>query len=165
MPLNQSLLSELEYEGNSTRKVLSAVPFAKPDWKPHEKSMSMERLASHVAELPGWISMTLNTTELDFAKMDYKPAQPKSTEELLKMFDDNQAQALKDLASASDAQLMENWTMRSGDTIYFTMPKIAVIRTWAMNHGIHHRAQLGVYLRLNNIAVPGVYGPTADDEK
>jgi uncharacterized damage-inducible protein DinB len=82
----------------------------------------------------------------------------------LKIFDENQLKAIEDLTNASDATLMENWTMRNGDTIYFTMPKIAVIRTWAMNHTVHHRAQLGVYLRLNNVPVPSVYGPTADEK-
>ena len=164
MPLNQSLLPELTHEGQSTRKILALVPLNNPDWKPHEKSMPVQSLAAHVAELPGWISMTLNTKELDFAKFDYKPVQPKSNEELLKIFDENQVKAIEDLTNASDATLMENWTMRNGDTIYFTMPKIAVIRTWAMNHTVHHRAQLGVYLRLNNVPVPNVYGPTADEK-
>jgi uncharacterized damage-inducible protein DinB len=164
MSISQSLLPELKYEGLSTRKMLSSIPFDNPNWKPHEKSMTIQRLAGHVAELPGWISMTINTDELDFAKFDYKPVLSTSTDELLQLFDEGQEKALEDLANASDTALMENWTMRKGELLYFTMPKIAVIRTWAMNHAIHHRAQLSVYLRLNNVAVPGMYGPTADEQ-
>lgn len=164
MPLNQTLLPELEQEGASTRKILALVPFTNPDWKPHEKSMTMLRLATHIAELPGWISMTINTTELDFAKSEYKPFVAASNEELLKMYDESLAKAMEDLGNASDATLMENWTMRNGDTVYFTMPKMAVLRTWCFNHLVHHRAQLGVYLRLNNILLPSIYGPTADEQ-
>ncbi len=163
MALNQTLLPELEHEGAMTRKMLSAVPFTNPNWKPHEKSMTIQRLAAHVAELPGWVSMTINVDVLDFAKWEYKPAVPVSTEELLKLHDDNLAKAIADLGKASDETLLSNWTMRNGEVVYFTMPKLAVIRTWALNHIVHHRGQLSVYLRLLNIPVPGMYGPTADD--
>ena len=163
MSMIKMLLKEMDAEAITTHKMLQRIPDDKYDWKPHEKSMTIQELANHVAELQGWISMTLNTDELDFAKFDYKPEQASSTEALLKSFDEKMAKAIADLKNASDAVLMENWTMRNGDTVYFTLPKIAVLRTWCFNHLIHHRAQLGVYLRLNNIRLPQIYGPTADD--
>ena len=164
MALNQSLLQELENEGQLTRKMLLAIPLEHPEWKPHEKSMTIQRLASHVAELPWWVSMTIDVDVLDFAKFDYKPFLPVSNEELLKYYDEKLAKAKEDLGNASDETLLSNWTMRNGETIYFTMPKLAVIRTWSFNHLIHHRGQLSVYLRLMDIPVPGMYGPTADEK-
>ena len=164
MSLNQSLLAELKQEGASTRKMLQAVPFNNPSWKPHDKSMSLEHLASHIAELMGWISMTIHTNELDFAKLPYKPLQHNSTEDLLKLFDEKFAAATADLSNATDENLRGPWTLRNGETIYFTMPRIGVIRSMALNHSIHHRGQLSVYLRLNDIPLPGMYGPTADEK-
>ena len=164
MALNQSLLPELEQEGAMTRKMLMAVPLEHPDWKPHPKSMTIQRLASHIAELPDWVSTTIKTDMLDFANFGYKPFLATSTEELLKKFDEKQAKAIEDLAMASDETLLSNWTLRNGDKVYFDLPKLAVIRSFALSHAIHHRAQLSVYLRLNDVPVPGMYGPTADEK-
>lgn len=164
MPINESFIAELEQEAKSTRKLLERVPLEKSDWKPHEKSMSLGRLAFHVAEIPGWASSTLDLDEFDFAKMDYKPKISGTIEELLQSFDDNYAKALKSLKDAPDSRFMENWTMKNGDITYFTMPKIAVLRSFGFSHWIHHRAQLGVYLRLLDIPLPGMYGPTADEQ-
>jgi uncharacterized damage-inducible protein DinB len=163
MSISESLLREFNSEAGKTRKVLERVPLEKSDWKPHEKSFSLGRLASHVAELPTWVDVTLNQDELDFSKMDYKPYVAQNTEELLKFFDDNTAKAAEVLKNTTDDVFMENWTMRDGDTVYFTAPKIGVLRDFVLNHTIHHRAQLGLYLRLNDVPVPQTFGPTADE--
>ncbi len=164
MPLNESLIAELQHESASTRKMLERAPEKSFAWKPHEKSMTLGRLAMHLAEIPMWTDATLLKDELDFARSDYKPQDATSTSELLKFFDDNIIKSMETLKNTSDEEFMKNWTMRNGDEIYFTMPKIAVVRSFVMNHSIHHRAQMSVYLRLLDIPLPGMYGPTADEE-
>jgi uncharacterized damage-inducible protein DinB len=163
MPYNSVLIAELQMEAASTRKMLERVPIDKNDWKPHPKSMKLGRLASHVAELPGWITMTMTTDELDFSKFDYTPVMPATNEELLATLDGNVNKALAILDDSSDADFDKMWTMKNGDNVYFTLPKKVVLRTWAYNHLYHHRGQLSVYLRLLNIPVPGMYGPSADE--
>ncbi|HMQ02896.1 MAG TPA: DinB family protein [Pyrinomonadaceae bacterium] len=161
--IGSTFLAELEHEAKAAREVLSRVPADKFDWKPHEKSMSFGKLASHVAEMIGWTGPTLQYPELDFSKMDYKPFEPATSEELLEYFDKNLAEAADVLRSTNDEQFMESWTMRNGETVYFTLPKAAVMRSFVMNHIVHHRGQLSVYLRLNDIPVPSIYGPSADE--
>lgn len=158
-----ALIAELEHESKTTRTCLERVPADKFDWTPHEKSMTFGRLASHIAEMVGWTGPTLQYPELDFAKMDYKPFEPKTSEELLEYFDKNVAEAVDVLRNTTDDIFMENWTMRNGETVYFTLPKVAVMRSFVMNHIVHHRGQLSVYLRLSDIAVPSIYGPSADE--
>jgi len=161
--IGTTLLAELEHEAKVSREVLSRVPADKFDWKPHEKSMTFGKLASHIAEMIGWTGPTMRYPELDFSKMDYKPFEPQSSEELLAYFDKNYAEAVDVLRNTSDEQFMESWTMRNGETVYFTLPKAAVMRSFVMNHIVHHRGQLSVYLRLNDIPVPSIYGPSADE--
>ena len=161
--IGAALVAELEHEAAVTRSCLERIPADKFDWKPHEKSMTFGRLASHIAEMFGWTPPTMEHAELDFSKMDYKPFEPKTTEELVEFLDKNVAEAITTLKSCSDDRFMENWTMRNGETVYFTMPKAAVMRSFVMNHVVHHRGQLSVYLRLNDIAVPSIYGPSADE--
>lgn len=161
MSLTHTFLAELRQEAIATRKILAAVPVDKSDWKPHEKSMKLGRLATHVAEIGSWVRFTLLQDELDFAKSDFKPFVYSSTEELLDYFDKNIADAEAVLSTCGDEILRDNWTMRTGEQIYFTQAKGEVVRTWCFNHLIHHRAQLGVYLRLLDIPLPGTYGPTA----
>lgn len=156
-------LAELENEAKVTRSCLERVPAEKFDWKPHEKSMTFGRLATHVAEMFGWAKSTADLTELDFSTMDYKPFEPKTTEELLSFFDQMVLEAKSALGRISDEQFHQNWTLRNGETVYFTMPRVAVMRTMVFNHIIHHRGQLSVYLRLNDIPVPAIYGPSADE--
>ena len=163
--LSQAFLAELENEAKVTRECLARVTADKFDYKPHEKSMSFGQLASHIAEMWGWTESSLKSDALDFATMDYKPYEPKSTEELLAFFDQQIARARTVLAETSDETFMTNWTLRNGDQVYFTMPKVAVMRTFVLNHIIHHRGQLSVYLRLNEIPVPSIYGPSADEGK
>jgi len=162
MTFTESFLEELEREAVTTRKMLERVPEDKFDWKPHEKSMSLRALANHVAEIPSWYGLILNTPELDFAAGEYQPQPITSRAELLVFFEKNLAEARESLAKANDSMLEPTWTMRSGDTIFFTEPKSKVMRD-CFCQVVHHRAQLGVYLRLLNIPIPGSYGPSADD--
>jgi uncharacterized damage-inducible protein DinB len=164
MPIAQSLLPEFDHEFATLRKTLERVPEGKGEYAPHVKSMPMGKLAGHLAELPLWVNSTLEKDELDFATMNYTPFVPGSTAELLKVLDDGLAKARPVLAATSDADMMKPWTLRQGAQVFFTMPKIAVLRSFVMNHMIHHRAQLGVYLRLNDVAVPATYGPSADEQ-
>ena len=155
---------ELEREFRGTRKMLEAVPFEHMGWSPHEKSMKLGRLAVHIAEMPVWIKMTLLTAELDFAANAFDPFVPIDRDSLLAFYDANCAELNAALAECDDARLNEMWTMRQGDKIFFTKQKYDVVRMDCMNHLYHHRGQLSVYLRLLNVAVPGVYGPTADEK-
>jgi len=153
---------ELEREAIATRKMLAAVPEDKWDWKPHPKSMNMLQLTTHIAELPTWIGMALNTTELDFAGMDFTPTPVKDTAALVELFEKSLADGREQLASGKEETLDEPWTMRNGEQIYSTEPKAEIIRM-SLSQIIHHRAQLGVFLRLLDVPIPGSYGPSADD--
>ena len=161
--LATALIAEMQREAQVTRTCLERIPAEKFDWKPHEKSMELGRLASHIAEMFGWTPATMEKAELDFAQMDYKPFEPKTTEDLLEFFDKNVAEAIETLKNSTNERFMEPWTMRNGEKVYFTIPKIGVMRSFVMSHIIHHRGQLSVYLRLNDIAVPSIYGPSADE--
>lgn len=162
MSVNEKLIAELRQEAANTRKLLERVPLDDPDWRPHRKSMPIGRLAAHVAEIPGWTAMTLLTDELDLTKMNER-RKVKTTEELLAIHDEHVAQAVSVLEHFDEARYNENWTMRTGSMVHFTLPKYAVLRTFAFSHLFHHRAQLGLYLRLLDIPIPGMYGPTADE--
>lgn len=162
MTFLEFFLEQLDHEAITTRKMLSRVPADKFDWKPHEKSMVMKNLVIHIAELPTWIPMVLDTDELDFAKSDYKPTQIHNTEDLVKCFEDCLEKGRTALKNGNESELDKPWTLRNGEQIYSTEPKRNVIRM-TLSQIIHHRAQLGVYLRLLNIPIPGSYGPSADD--
>lgn len=167
MALRDSLLPEFDHEMAVTRKTLERVPEDKPDWKPHEKSMTMARLAGHVAELPSFVTLALQNDSFNVRPAAGAPQrQPllmSSRKQLLEAFDSNVAGLRNSLANASDETLMKSWSLLSGDKTIFTAPRIGVVRSFCLNHIIHHRAQLGVYLRLNNVPVPSVYGPSADE--
>lgn len=156
------LLKEMEQEAAITRKMLERVPGDKLTWKPHEKSMSMQQLAVHIAELPSWVQTALTTSELDFSKMDYKPAPVSNTEDLQALFEKSFSEGKAALSEAAEEDLLPSWTLRNGEQIYDVMTKYEVIRH-AFAQTIHHRAQLGVFLRLLNIPIPGSYGPSADE--
>jgi len=162
MSLIQFFLKQLDDEAKTTRKMLSIVPDDKYDWQPHPKSMMIRRLATHIAELPSWITMTLTTSELDFASNPYTPEVINNTAGLLKYFEKNLADGKAHLEAATEEQLAESWTLRNGKDIYSTSPKSEVLRM-TFSQIIHHRAQLGVYLRLLDVPIPGSYGPSADD--
>ena len=163
MTIANQMLAELQQEGITTRKILALVPVDKKDWKPHEKSMALGNLSRHVAEIYGWPKETVQDDELDFSKMDHKPIEITSNEQLLALFDKCMAKAKEILENTPDEEMAKPWTMRNGETIFFTIPKAQVMRTWVLNHSVHHRAQLGVYLRLLDIPIPGSYGPSADE--
>jgi uncharacterized damage-inducible protein DinB len=166
MSLSQSLLPEFDQEMASTRKTLERVPDEKFSWKPHEKSGSMGWLAGHLANIAEWAVVTITKDGFDMnpgGKGFQPPPEPKTRKELLELFDKNVVAARAALAGANDADLGKNWSFLNNGVSVFSMPRMACLRTWVMNHMIHHRAQLGVYLRLNNIAVPAIYGPSADE--
>ena len=156
------LLKEMDKEAITTRKMLERVPNDKYDWKPHEKSMTIRSLATHIAELPSWVSMTLTTDELDFANNPYQLVPINNNEELLAYFDRSYAEGRAELEKATDKDLEPNWTLRNGDQIYSVESKGDVIRM-SYCQIVHHRAQLGVFLRLLNVPIPGSYGPSADE--
>ena len=162
MELIKLLQKEMEQEAATTRKMLSLVPVEKFDWQPHPKSMTMKRLASHIAELPGWVEMAITTDGLDFENNPYQPVDVKSNDELLAFFEASLKKGKKALANADVSTFGKEWVLRSGDQVYSKETKYDVIRM-AYSQIIHHRAQLGVNLRLLDIPLPGSYGPSADD--
>lgn len=164
MKINDILLAELKHEAKSTRALLELVPFDKSDFKPHEKSMTLQRLAVHCAEISGWWKECLVNDELDFAVGDFTPKVYNSLDDILALHDTLVSNAEKILNETAEEEFQKMWTMRNGEQIYFTMPKASVVRTWCMNHLYHHRGQLSVYLRLLDISLPGTYGPSADSQ-
>jgi uncharacterized damage-inducible protein DinB len=162
MGMVDALLPEFDHEMTTTRKVLERVPEDRFAWKPHEKSFSMRDLAQHVATIPTWGSMTLTQSEIDLG--GFAPPMPVANRAaLLDLFDGNIATTRAALVGRSDAELMAPWSLkRDGQTI-FSMPKASVWRSFVMNHIVHHRAQLAVYLRMNDVPVPSMYGPSADE--
>jgi uncharacterized damage-inducible protein DinB len=162
MPLVDALLPEFDHEMTMTRKVLERVPDDKRDWKPHAKSFSLGTLATHLANLPTWGSETLNRSEIDVGGTQPLTALP-STSEILATFDKNVAAARAALTGKTDAELAATWSLRRSGKTLFTMPKAAVWRSFVVSHLIHHRAQLTVYLRLLDVPVPAIYGPSADE--
>ncbi len=156
------LLKELDYEVEVARKFLRLIPDDKFDWKPHPKSTAMQQLAVHIAELPSWITMGLTTTELDFATSPYSPPPVNANSDLLDILEHSYESGKNSLAKATEEELLPNWTLRNGEQIYSVMTKYELIRL-TLNQVTHHRAQLGVYLRILNIPIPGSYGPSADE--
>jgi uncharacterized damage-inducible protein DinB len=168
MPIRDAVLAEFDHEMISTRQTLERVPEGKGDWAPHEKSMKMGRLAGHLAELSGWAASIIGKDELDFRPVGAPPTQPfvmTSRQQLMDTFDKKVTEARAAIAGASDEHLMKTWTLLGGGKTVMAMPRITFLRSFFMNHIIHHRAQLGVYLRMNNVPVPSVYGPSADEGK
>ncbi|ARK11909.1 DinB family protein [Fibrivirga algicola] len=162
MSIIEMLQKEMEAEAQTTRKMLSRIPDDMYDWQPHPKSMPMRNLAVHIAELPNWTAMALQTNGIDFATMDYTPTPVTKTAEVLDLFEKSLTDGKAALSQATETDLEPDWTMRSGDTIIRTDTKGEVIRM-AFSQIVHHRAQLGVYLRLLDVPIPGSYGPSADE--
>lgn len=166
MKLSQTLLPEFDQEMATTRKLLARVPDDRAGWKPHDKSMSLGRLATHVAELAGWGPTILGQESLDLAPPGgggYQPRTLESGREIVELFDANVPKTRAAIESAEDAELMQPWTLLKGGEVIFKLPRIAVLRTLLFSHVIHHRGQLSVYLRLNDVPVPSIYGPSADE--
>ena len=166
MPLSDILLPEFDLEIATTRKVLERVPDDRIEWKPHEKSFPMGHLAQLVAMIPGWTMFVLTKTEFDIAPREGPSAVYRflPVDQLLKMFDHNAAEARPLIEKVKDADLQVSWTLKAGGNAMSTMPRYMVYRTLMLNHLVHHRAQLGIYLRLTDQKVPQIYGPTADDK-
>jgi uncharacterized damage-inducible protein DinB len=162
MTFSESLLPEFEEEMKNTRKLLECVPDGEFDYQPHRKSMTLGRLASHVAEMPSWTMFTLDREVLEL-EPDFKPELAGSRAELLAGFDKHVREAREKIAAASDEDWAKIWTFKYAGQTILSMPRSAVMRFSVMNHLIHHRAQLGVFLRLNDIPIPGMYGPSADE--
>jgi uncharacterized damage-inducible protein DinB len=166
MTISERLLPEFDQEMANTRILLARVPDNKADWKPHEKSMMLGALAAHIAQLPSWATRIVDTETLDLAPVlsgGYKPYVANSAEELLRSFDKNVTEAREALTKAGDEHLDQIWTIQVGEKTITSGPRIQMIHSMFMNHLIHHRAQLGVYLRLNDVPLPALYGPSADE--
>lgn len=160
------LLPEMEHEFSMTRKMLEQIPEDKLSWRPHDKSMTLGRLAGHVAEMPSWAFHALSADSLDLSpKADgsFEAHVMTSRADTLKKFDEWRSQALEALKKVNDEDFQTTWSLTSQGRTFLTMPRGAVIRSVVMNHMIHHRGQLSVYLRLNGVPVPGMYGPSADE--
>lgn len=158
------LLKELDQEAQTTRKMLERVPTAYFNWQPHAKSMSIQRLATHIAELPGWVTMAVTTDELDFANNPYKQEEVHNTAELMDYFERSLVDGRNHLANVREEVLNETWTLRNGEDVLSVATKGEIIRM-AYCQIVHHRAQLGVFLRLLDIPIPGSYGPSADEHE
>jgi len=162
MSTAQRFIKEIQQEAAKNKSMLERIPEPKLSWKPHEKSMTIGRLGMHIAELPRWVDRCLNSKEYDMGSAPYNPNIPKSHAEIMAEFDRQLNNAVRVLESASDSQLEENWKFRRGDKVIYDLPRAEVVRR-QLNHIIHHRGQLSVFLRLLDVPVPGTYGPTADE--
>ena len=166
MALVDALLPEFDHEVASTRRLLARLPDDQLAWQPHPKSMTLGSLATHLSELGSWGQETLNSPAVDFETMtrpaDYVP--PGTRQAILELFEQNMAGARSALVGTTDAELMAPWTLRRGAQEFFTMPKASCWRTVVMNHLIHHRGQLTVYLRQLDVPLPSIYGPSADEQ-
>ena len=163
MELIPLFLHEMEQEAQTTRNMLERIPDDKYDWQPHPKSMTIRQLATHIAELPSWVTMVLTTDELDFATNPYQPTEINTTADLMNYAESCLTDGRSQLVPENEALLTKPWTLRDGETIYALTPKQEMIRT-TFCQVVHHRAQLGVYLRLLDIPIPGSYGPSADEQ-
>jgi uncharacterized damage-inducible protein DinB len=162
MPLVDALLPEFDHEMTITRKLLERVPDDKLTWKPHQKSYTLGQLAQHLATIPMWGSVTLTEPEIDLAG-GQPPELAQSRADVLAIFDGHVAKTRTALIGKTDAELMVPWSLKREGHVIFSMPKASVWRSFVMNHLIHHRAQLGVYLRMQDVPLPSVYGPSADE--
>ncbi len=159
----QIILEELTHEAMGTQRILRLIPEDKLGWLPHEKSMTLGRLAAHIAELPSWLTHILTKPELDLAMLDYTPVPMEEPGGLISVFDDNMNKGVHALQGVTNEFLNQGWTLRNGNEVIFKMARAGVIRGMVLNHIVHHRGQLTVYLRLLNLPVPGMYGPSADE--
>ncbi len=164
MAIKNSFIDELKYESGLTKKMLERVPLEKVLWKPHEKSYTLGRLATHIAEIPQWISRVITIDDFDFLAQPFSRHVAESQEELMNIFQEKLNKAIADLETMTDEDFDKKWIMRRGDQVIREMPKKVAIRGWGFSHFIHHRGQLSVYLRLLDVPVPGMYGPSADEK-
>ena len=168
MPFTDLLIPEFDEEMAATRRMLERVPDGKGAWQPHARSMTLGRLATHVAEVPAWAARSLTLSEFDITPPGRPPYQPRtlnSTAEMLAVFDRHVVEGRRALAAATDAEFAKPWTFKRDGQVIWTKPKHEVFRRMGINHMVHHRAQLGVYLRLQEVPIPGMYGPSADEKR
>ncbi|HWR96941.1 MAG TPA: DinB family protein [Candidatus Methanoperedens sp.] len=161
MPVNDALLAEYDHEIATTRRFLERVPAPAAAWRPHPKSAALGELAVHLATLPWWLEVALTTTELELSTTPHPPAFS-TVETLLATFDRNAAAGRVALAATADAGFAVPWALKSGGKTIFSLPRAGVVRSFVLSHLIHHRAQLGIYLRLRDVPLPSCYGPSAD---
>lgn len=159
----EALLQELHSEAKATRKMLERVPEDKFGWTPHPKSMTLGRLAAHLAETSSWGIMTCEQDEFNM-EGEYTPWTPSSREEILKKFDEDLETFINVLTKTSDEQMMATWRFKMNGQVAFEMPRVAVLRSMILNHSVHHRGQLSVYLRMHDVPLPAIYGPSADEQ-
>lgn len=165
MAIRDALLAEYDHEMATTRRLLERVPEQHFEWKPHARSMSLGQLAGHLANLPFWAGPILTAEVFDLAEMpaDARPRRPESRAALVNEFDGKVAATRRLIAAATDAEMLARWTLKRAGEDMFSMPRVAALRSFVMNHAIHHRGQLSVYLRLHDVPLPPMYGPTADE--
>ena len=157
------IIAELQHEASVTRKLFERIQDEHFEWQPHAKSMSVKRLTNHIAQLYNWFDYILNQDELDIATAQFERRMANTTQELLALFDQNVAKTVELLKKQEEQHVLKTWTFRNGQQVIFAMPRMAVMRMMVLNHGVHHCGQLSVYLRLLNIPLPPMYGPTADE--
>jgi uncharacterized damage-inducible protein DinB len=162
MALKDALLAEYDHEMAATRKLLERIPDDKLTWKPHDKSRSFGTLGQHIANLPNWGVLVLDRFSVDLLDVPTAPAEPQSRSLILSAFDEARAKTRK-LLDKTDAELAAMWSLKREGQELFSLPKSAAFRTFVISHIVHHRGQLSVYLRLNDIPVPALYGPSADE--
>lgn len=164
MAIKDGFISELKHEATFTKKMLERVPWDKKDWKPHEKSMTLGRLATHITETLKWISNIRHIDDFDFMRdLSFEFHTAATKEQLMQAFQENLENALSDLAAMSDEDFNKIWIVRRGEQVMYNMPKKVAVRAWGFSHQVHHRGQLSVFLRLLDVPVPGMYGPSADE--
>ena len=163
MNLIDPILAELAHEGATTRRLLDRLPQDRLGWQPHQKSMTLGRLATHIAEIPGWVGSIVEKDEFDVGASGYVPPTVGSVAEIIAMFDKNVATAAENLKRQSNDRLLAKWQLKKNGQLVVEMPRLGMVRSFLMNHLIHHRGQLSVYLRLQNVPLPSIYGPTADE--
>jgi len=164
MALKDSFISEMKHEAAMTRKMLDRVPWDKKDWQPHEKSMTAGRLATHITETLQWIPRIHEIDDFDFlVHFSFKRYTAETKEELMQLFQANLDEAIRHLSAMNDDDFDKSWTVRRGEQVMFNIPKKVAVRSWGFSHQVHHRGQLSVFLRLLDVPVPGMYGPSADE--
>jgi uncharacterized damage-inducible protein DinB len=163
MSLAAPIAAELLLEGANTRKLFERIPEEHFDWKPHPKSMTLRELASHIVDSLSWVGSTIDSDVLDAGAADWTPFRAASRDELLTTYEKHCAEAARRIQAVPDARMMQTWAMKAGGKTLFSAPRIAVLRTFFISHQIHHRGQLDVYLRLKDVPLPQIYGPTADE--